>query len=264
MTSAYQYSAHLGYLFSERPFAERFAAARAHGFVAMEHPSPYATPAEVVRGWLADTGLTYTQFGLHSGDATKGEKGIAIFADRRAEFRASVATGLAYAETVGARMIHAMAGVLPAAQRDHAHWDCYIENLAYAAREAEKRGIAILVEAMSAGAVPDYFIETPDQGAEAIAATGEANLGLLLDIFHTVATGLDIETTISKHAALIRHVHIADYPGRHEPGTGTLDFAAVAGWLNKAGYQGLLGCEYVPAGQTDAGLGWLARSLKAA
>lgn len=264
MTSAYQYSAHLGYLFSELPFKERFAAARAHGFAAMEHPSPYATPAEDVRRWLADCGLTYTQFGLHSGDASRGEKGIGIFPERRAEFKASVADGLAYAETVGVRMIHAMAGVLPAGRREPAHWDCYVENLAYAAREADKRGITILVEAMSEGAVPDYFVATPERGAQAIAATGAANLGLLLDIFHTVAMGLDIEATIAAQAALIRHVHIADFPGRHEPGTGTLDFEAIGEWLAKAGYRGLLGCEYVPAGRTDAGMGWLARRLKAA
>ena len=202
------------------------------------------------------------QLGLYSGDASKGEKGLGIFPGRRDEFRASVAEALDYAEAVGASMVHAMAGILPPGQRAQEHWDCYVENLAFAATEARSRGIKVIVEAISQGAVPDYFIATPDQAAGAIADAGGENIGLLLDVFHTLSTGLDVQEEIAEHAALLAHVHIADFPGRHEPGSATVDFTEIELALREAGYNGFLGCEYSPSGSTEAGLGWLLRASR--
>ncbi len=261
--SGFAYSAHIGYLFTEKPMAERIASATRCGFQAVEHPAPYSVPAEEMARWLTSAGAHYVQLGLHSGDASKGEKGIGIFPDRRGEFRDSVAEALDYAETVGATMVHAMAGILPPAQRAQQHWDCYVENLAFAATEARARGIKVIVEAMSQAAVPDYFIATPDDAALAIAEAGEENLGLLLDVFHTLSVGLNVEQEIAKHAALLAHVHIADFPGRHEPGSATVDFDQLELALREANYGGFLGCEYSPSGSTEAGLGWLHRKTVA-
>lgn len=257
----YSYSAHIGYLFSDKPIHERVAAAARYGFAAIEHPSPYSIPASQMADWLKSSGLRYTQFGLHSGDAAKGEKGIGIFPERRTEFRASVKAGLNYAEAAGVRMVHAMAGILSADKQSHHHWDCYVENLAFAAHEGKLRGIKIIVEPMSPGAVPDYFLQTPDRAAHAIAEAGGENLGLLLDIFHTANLGLDIGTQIEKHAAIIAHVHIADFPGRHEPGSAQLNFDDIERALRRVGYDGLLGCEYIPANSSEEGLGWLQRRM---
>lgn len=260
----FAYSAHIGYLFTDKPMAERIASATRCGFQAVEHPAPYAVPAQEMAGWLRSAGARYVQLGLYSGDATKGEKGLGIFPDRRGEFRESVAEALDYAEAVGASMVHAMAGILPPAQRTQDHRDCYVENLAFAARQARPRGIKVIVEAMSQAAVPDYFIATPDEAARVIAEAGEENMGLLLDVFHTASAGLNVEHEIAEHAALLAHVHIADHPGRHEPGTGTLDFDKLELALRKAGYDGFLGCEYAPAGSTEAGLTWLHHKTLAA
>lgn len=260
----FAYSAHIGWLFTELPLAERIAAATRWGFAGIEHPSPYAVPAPEMAGWLRSAGARYVQLGLRSGDASKGEKGLGIFPDRRDEFRASVGEALDYAEAVGASMVHAMAGILPSAQRAAHHWDCYVENLAFAAAEAGKRGITVIVEPMSQDAVPDYFIATPDRAARAISEAGEENIGLLLDVFHTVSAGLDVEEEIAKHAELLAHVHIADHPGRHEPGSATVDFGKVERALQKANYDGFLGCEYAPIGSTEEGLGWLRGKAEAA
>src|SRR3954465_2545085 len=197
--AGFAYSAHIGYLFTEQPMPERIASATRCGFQAVEHPAPYAVPAQEMAGWLNAAGARYVQLGLYSGDASKGEKGLGIFPERRAEFRESVTEALDYAEAVGATMVHAMAGILPPVRRAQQHWDCYVENLAFAATEARPRGIKVIVEAMSPGAVPDYFIATPDQAARAIADAGEENLGLLLDVFHTLSAGLDVEQEIAKH-----------------------------------------------------------------
>ena len=257
MAKAFPFSAHMGYLFTEFPLTDRVAAARRYGFTAVEYPAPYEIPARQMADLLNAAGLRYTQFGLRSGNAAKGEKGIGIFADRRAEFRANLTEALDYAEAIGARMVHAMSGILPADQRRPEHRECYIGNLRLAAAEADKRDITIIIEPMSAAAVPDYFIDTPQDAAQIIAETRAPNVGLLLDIFHTAAIGQDIHQTIRDHAALIRHVHIADYPGRHEPGSGRIDFAAITATLAECGYDGALGCEYLPAGETVAGLAWM-------
>ena len=257
----FAYSAHLGYLFTDLPMQERVAAAARAGFAAIEHPAPYDVPAEEMASWLQAAGLRYAQLALPSGDATKGEKGIGIFPDRREEFRAGVRTVLDYAETVQAPMIHAMAGILAPTLRSAHHWDCYVDNLGFAAREARRRGITIIVEAMSEEAVPDYFIATPERAARAIADAGEPNMGVLLDVFHTVSAGCDLEQEVNRCATVLSHVHIADVPGRHEPGTGTVNFETLELALQSIGYAGYLGCEYVPASSTDAGLRWLHRKI---
>ncbi|PWL18408.1 hydroxypyruvate isomerase [Falsochrobactrum shanghaiense] len=262
--AGFKYSAHIGYLFTEMPLAERIAAAARHGFAAVEYPSPYHVPAQEVADWLRAANVAYTQFGLHAGNAERGEKGIAIFPERREEFRQSVASGLDYAKTIGVRMVHAMAGIVPTGDRKPHHWETYIENLAYAAQQAARHGITIIVEPMSAGAVPDYFIETPEKAVKAIEEAGQSNIALLLDIYHTVSMGLDPDEQIRKYAPSIAHVHIADFPGRHEPGTGTIDFASIRQTLDEVGYKGWLGCEYSPEGQTQAGLGWLKEAISSA
>jgi hydroxypyruvate isomerase len=251
------FSAHIGYLFGELALRDRVAAAARCGFAAVEHPAPYGVPAAEMAGLLRASGIRYTQLALRSGDATRGEKGLGALPEQRQEFRASVREGLDYAEAVGARMVHAMAGVVPERERTSAHWDCYVENLAFAAGEAGERGIVVIVEAMSPEAVPGYFLPTPDDAARAIAEAGAPDLGLLLDVFHVASVGLDPAAAIATHAGVLRHVHLADHPGRHEPGTASIDFGRIADALTAARYDGVLGCEYVPAGATEDGLGWM-------
>lgn len=250
-------SAHLGYLFGEMPLRNRFAAARRAGFEGVEHPAPYTVPAGDMAALLRGAGLPYVQFGLPNGDTAKGEKGIAIFPDRRAEFRASLDIGLRYAEATGTRILHAMAGVLAEGLRLPEHRACYIENLSLAAHEAAKRGITIMIEAMSPGAVPDYYLGSPDEARGILDEVDQPNLGLLLDVFHTAAIGADPAQAIVAQAGRIAHVHVADYPMRHEPGSGMIDFAAVLAALRVVRYSGFIGGEYHPAAGTQAGLGWL-------
>jgi hydroxypyruvate isomerase len=255
-----RYSAHIGYLFTELPFSARIMAAKEHGFCGIEHPSPYGTPASEMADVLEASNLPYVQFGLRFGDAARGEKGLAIFPERRKQFIESVEEGHSYARAINVKLLHVMAGVLPKSSRKSSHWQQYIDNLSYAADVVGKDDMKILVEPMCQHAVPNYFIQTPDQAAEAIAATGRENIGLLFDLFHTVHAGLDLFEEIAKYGDLIAHVHISDSPGRHEPGSGTLDFVRLHEAFRSVGYQGFFGCEYAPRANTVDGLGWLAGS----
>lgn len=253
-----KFSAHIGYLFSDLPLLERISAARASGFDAVENPAPYATPAADVAAALKQAGLTYVQMGLPSGDPAKGEKGLAALPDRVAEFRATLEPSLDYAAAVGCRAMHAMAGVRPDGVPAERLWATYLDNLALAADAAKARGMLLLLEPIGSGTIANYVLDHPDLALRAIADLKRDNVRLIFDAFHTVNAGLDPLPFIRDHVDLIHHMHIADYPGRHEPGTGTVDFAALYATLDKAGYAGLIGCEYVPAGRTQDGLSWLA------
>ncbi len=251
-----RFSAHLGYLFTELPLAERFAAARRAGFTAVEHPGPYALPAPALRALLQETGLEFVQFALPAGDVAKGEKGFAALPGREAEFRDSVHVGLDYAETIGARFIQVQSGLVPPGADHGALWATYVANLAVAAEAAARRSIDVLIEPIGAGTLADYFMDRSDLALRALEEVGQPNLRLLFDVFHSSNAGIEPAGFISEHVSKIGHLHIADFPGRNQPGTGTIDFPALFRTIEQSGYQGLIGCEYKPTGRTEASLGW--------
>lgn len=251
------FSAHLGYLFNEVPLEERFHCARRAGFRAVEHPALYALPPIRVLELLNEIGLPLVQTGFPSGDIARGEKGFAALPDQLDRFRESIRAGLDYAVAVGVPAIHAMAGVKPAGPDPRRMWDTYITNMRYAAEATAEHGKILLIEPISSGSIADYFIEDPLDAVRALEEIGRDNVRLLYDVFHATNIGSDPLAFIRSHAELIYHIHIADHPGRHEPGTGGIDFEAVYRTLEEVGYCGFVGCEYAPAGRTEAGLGWM-------
>lgn len=251
-----RFSAHLGYMFAERPLAGRFAAARAAGFAAVEHPAPYGMPADEMRQLLARTGLRFIQLALPAG--RPGEKGFAALAGREAEFCASMQTGLAYAQAVGAPFVQVQSGLIAEGADRARMWQTYLGNLDKGCRMAEEAGLGVLIEPIGAATIADYFMDRPALAVEALQTVKRPNLRILFDAFHAAVAAIDPGEFIARNAGSIGHIHIADHPGRHEPGTGTLDFAALFAAAEKAGYEGWFGCEYKPSGTTEASLGWFA------
>lgn len=255
-------SAHLAYLFTDRPLPERVAAARHAGFDAVEHPSPFEIDAETMTRLLRDEGLSFTQLTIGFGDQSKGEKGIGTIPGREADLRESMQVSLDYAEAVGCGLVHMMAG--PAgggaedgAGRDRA-WKTYRANLELVAEQARKRNLRVLVEPISASGIPGYLLDNVEDAMAVSDAVDPRTVFILLDTFHAAASGLDAPAFIRANAARIGHVHIADHPGRHEPGTGAIDFDAVRTALRDSSWQGALGFEYKPRAGTEDGMGWLA------
>ena len=251
-----RYSLHLGYLFTELVMSDRVRSAAEWGFAAVEHPAPYSMAEELI-SWLGDANLSFAQLAAPSGDSAKGEKGLAIFPDRQSEFRESVKRGLDLAGKLGCDLLHVMSGIRPRGVTDAVLWQTYLQNMDSAARLAKERDIAILIEPIGPGTIADYFIGDPEIALQAIDELGCGNVFLLLDVFHAANAGVDIPELIRERGSLIRHVQIADFPGRHEPGTGSVDFAAIFRALDDARYAGYIGCEYNPLRRTASGLGWL-------
>jgi hydroxypyruvate isomerase len=150
-----------------------------------------------------------------------------------------------------------MSGVLPDGVALAQLWACYLDNMGFVADEAHKRGLTVLIEPIGPGTLPNYALARTRDALAAISELGRPNVRLLFDVFHGSNEGLDPAAVIADEVSVIAHIHLADRPGRHEPGTGRIDFPAVRQALSGIGYEGLLGCEYIPRASTAEGLGWL-------
>lgn len=253
-----RFSAHLGYLFSELPLAERFAAARKAGFAVVEHPGPYVIPAKTLKGILEDQGLALVQMAAPAGDAAKGEKGMAALPGREAEFRSAVEQGLDYAHTAGARFLQVQSGLTPAGVEAARVWDTYVRNLRFACDRVAEAGLQVLIEPIGAATLEGYFMDRSELALRAVADAERPNLRILFDVFHSTNAGEDPFRFIDDHLGLIGHLHIADHPGRNQPGTGKFDFTSLFRKLEMRGYSGAIGCEYKPSGATLDSLAWFA------
>lgn len=253
-------SAHIGYLYTELGLIDRIGAAARDGFTAIEHPNPLSVDAKAMLAQLQEHGLVFSQMAAASGDAARGEKGITALPGREAEFRDALLRSLDYAETIGCPLVHPMAGAVDGAvdgDRQRAE-ETYRTNLAFAVEQCRDRPVRILIEAISDKVVANYFLSNLEQAIAFGDQVGSADeTVLLVDTFHAAANGADLTAFIAAHVARIGHVHIADAPGRHEPGTGGLDLTSTLKTLLAHGYKHAIGFEYIPSKSTGETLSWM-------
>jgi hydroxypyruvate isomerase len=255
-----RFAANLSMMFNEVPFLERFGAAKAAGFTAVEYLFPYDFSAEDLAGRLQSEGLTQALFNLPPGDWAEGERGIACLPGREQEFADGVDRAIVYAQALGNRPVHAMAGLRPEGVEPSVYWATYLDNLKVAAAKLKPAGLTLLVEPINPRSMPGYALDSMAKGAEvvrAMRAAGHDNVGLQFDVFHCQIIQGDVAHTLRQMFPLVGHVQIAGVPERHEPDIGELNYPYLFGVLDELGYEGWVGCEYVPAGKTEEGLGWL-------
>lgn len=250
-------AANLTMMFCEHAFPERFKAAADAGFTAVEFLFPYDYPAEILAERLASAGLKQVLFNVSPGDWAAGDRGLAALPHRQQEFRAAMAQALHYAGVLGTPLIHVMAGI--ADDSDPAAWACYRDALAFAADQAGEKGIAVTIEPINRRDMPGYLLSDFDRAIDLITGLSRPNLKLQFDIYHRQIIRGDVLRGLEQAMPLIGHVQIAAVPHRHEPGTGELDDIVILRALDALGYQGHVGCEYRPAGDTLAGLSWMDR-----
>jgi hydroxypyruvate isomerase len=262
MTPQTRFSAHLGYLYTELPLIERVSAAARAGFTAIEHPQPFGIPVSQMKDLLSEHQLTFAQLAGGFGDAAKGEKGLAALPGRQLDFREGFSRSLDYAVAVGASLVHPMAGV-PAPEEAERWFDVYMDNISFAVDRTAGTSVTVLIEALSHAAVPGYAISTLHDAMAVQDAFGPGNIKLLLDTFHARANNVDATKWVAEHVHRVRHVHIADHPGRHEPGTGSFNFDEFLNALDEHHFEGAIGFEYIPSKSTDDSVaflsGWKAR-----
>jgi hydroxypyruvate isomerase len=251
-----RFSANLSMLFGEHEFLDRFDAAARAGFRAVEYVGPYDHPPEAVAARLKTNGLEQALFNLPAGDWAAGERGIAILPDRIGEFRKGVETAITYAKALGCGQVNCLAGIAPAGVASAELENIFVENLKSAADRLEKAGIKLLVEAINTRDIPGFFLSTSKQALAILDRVGSNNLYFQYDIYHMQVMEGDLARTIEANLDRIAHIQIADNPGRHEPGTGEINYPFLYDHLDRIGYAGWVGAEYKPKAGTEAGLGW--------
>lgn len=249
-------NANITMMFQEVEFLERFAKAAQAGFKAVEFLFPYEYPAEQLAGRLQEHGLQQVLFNLTVGDFDAGERGIAIFPERKAEFQEGVGRASEYAKVLGCGMVNCLAGLAPEGGDRDEFKAALVDNLRFAADLLAKENVRLLMEPINTRDMPGFFVHHTLDALEIFAAVGHDNLWLQYDIYHMQIMEGNLTATICEHLGRIAHMQLADVPGRHEPGSGEINYPNLFNFIDEAGYGGWIGCEYIPAGDTEAGLAW--------
>jgi hydroxypyruvate isomerase len=250
-----RFAANLTMMFNETDFLGRFAAAAAAGFDAVEFLFPYEHEPERIGACLRESGLTQALFNLPPGDWQAGERGLAALVGRQEEFRASVDTALKYARATEVGRIHAMSGL--ADRTDAAALQTYRDSLLFLCDRAGEENLDVVIEPINPRDMPGYFLNDFNFAADIIDSLNRPNLKMQFDIYHRQIIHGDVLTGLKRFMPIIGHVQIAAVPLRNEPGTGELDDVRILNELDRMGYEGFVGCEYRPAGNTAAGLTWM-------
>ena len=251
-----RFAANISMLFPELPFLDRFEAAAAAGFKGVEFLFPYEYPASEILKRIDACGLTLALFNLPPGDWAAGERGLAALPGREKDFASALELAIEYASALGCRQLHAMAGVMPRGIAPAACEATYLANLRYASAKLEPLAIRLLIEPLNRRDAPDYFLGSSGQARSIIEKAGSSNLYLQMDLYHCQITEGDLAERTRALFPLISHFQIAGVPGRHEPDAGEINYPFVFDFIDRLGYQGWIGCEYRPKGNTGSGLGW--------
>ncbi len=251
-----RFSANISMLFRELEFPERFEAAAQAGFKAVEIQFPYAWDKGRLAQIAQHAGVEVVLINIPAGDSEKGDRGLGCLPGRVAEFRRGIARGIEYARELGCKQMNCLAGVTPPGVDVAKLRETYISNLRYAAGELERHGMTLLIEPINTRTIPGFYLNKSAQALAIMNDTGAANLELQYDLFHMRIMGDDLAKTIQAILPRIGHMQIADVPDRHEPGTGEIDFPPLFDLIDRLGYKGWIGAEYVPKGKTEDGLAW--------
>lgn len=258
-----RFAANLTMMYREHDFLDRFKAAAADGFKAVEYLFPYDYAADTLAEQLAGHGLTQALFNAPPGDWANGERGLASLPGREDEFRRGVDTALKYAEALGNDKVHVMAGLIGANDDRASRRDLYLRNLAYAATQAAAHGKTIVIEPINTRDIPGYFLNRQHDAADICREIGAPNLKVQFDLYHCQIVEGDLAVKLKALAASIGHIQVAGVPDRHEPSEGEVNYPYLFDVIDSIGYDGWIGCEYVPKAGTSEGLGWVRKWVPA-
>ena len=249
-------AANLSTLFTELPLEARFDAAAAAGFRAVEIQFPYELGALRLRQLLAASGLQLVLFNAPPGDVQRGERGLAGLPGREAQFAASIDTALEFAAAAGSPLLHVMAGMRMPDETRARQVDVLTASIAAAADRAATAGVAVLLEPINAVDVPGYLLGDNATALQILATLERPNLGLQFDFYHQQIIAGDLARRFDALLPRIRHLQLADNPGRHEPGTGEINYEWLLGHVARSPYGGWVGCEYCPRTTSADALTW--------
>jgi hydroxypyruvate isomerase len=251
-----RFDANLTTMYGKLSLLDAMKAAHTDGFDAFECRTPFEFPKEVVRDHASDLGLTFVQFNCPMGDFLAGDRGLACLPGREAEFRASIDMTIEYAKVLRVPQVNCVAGLRTPGASDLEMEDTMVANLSYAAPRLADIGVKLQIEPINPLDMPGIFFSTTEQFKRIRDRVDHANLYLQYDFYHMQIVQGDLIRHFDELAQHINHVQIADNPGRHEPGTGEINYDFIFRALIERGYDRWVGCEYVPIGSVADGIQW--------
>ena len=257
-----KFSANLTMLFNEVDFLARFERASRAGFKGVEYLFPYEWEKEELADELEKHGLEQVLHNLPAGDWAAGERGIACLPERVGEFQEGVELAIEYAKTLRCPRLNCLVGMTPNEVPPEKIRQTLVDNLRFAATALEKENIHFLVEPLNDQDTPGFYLTHTQDVIQLFKEVAHTNLWLQYDIYHMQIMEGNLTKTILDNLAHIAHMQVADNPGRHEPGTGEINYTNLFRSIDEAGYDGWIGCEYNPAGVTEEGLEWVRPYLK--
>lgn len=252
-----KFAANLTMLFTEVSFMERFALAKKAGFKFIEYLFPYEYSLADLRKQLVDHDLKQVLFNLPAGDWAKGERGIASHPDRIEEFRAGVFKAIEYAEGLGVDRLNCLAGNRLTQFSEEEQLEVLVDNVKFAAKVLGEKGLQLVIEPINPYDMPKFLLNRTEKALALLDKVNMPNVFIQYDVYHAQRSEGELVNTIRKNIARIGHIQIADNPGRHQPGTGEINYPFVLAAIDESGYQGYIGLEYVPDGDTQSSLAWI-------
>lgn len=255
------FAANLSMMYNEVDFSERFAAAARDGFKGVEFLFPYEWPAANVAEWREAAGVEQALFNAPPGDWKSGERGLSALPGRETEFKDTIGKALEYAAALDCPRIHVMAGLRPEDVAEETLYETYRINLTYAANEAAKQDRNVIIEPINTRDVPGYFLNRQADAHQVVESVGLPNLRVQMDLYHVQIVEGDVAMKVREFIGKVDHFQIAGVPERHEPDIGEMNYPYLFDLIDELGFEGWVGCEYRPQGETSAGLGWAAGYL---
>ena len=249
--------ANLSMLFNEYEFLDRFERASIAGFKGVEYLFPYSYSTSSLKQRLDDNGLEQVLFNLPAGDWAAGERGITCHPDRVSEFREGVHQAIEYAKALDCNQCNALAGIVADNVSLEQAEETFVENLSFAADKLQQQGIKLLAEAINTYDIPGFFLNNTFQAMDILERVNSDNLYYQYDIYHMQRMEGELSPTIQQRISRIGHLQLADNPGRHEPGSGEINYDFLLDFIDQLDYDGWIGAEYIPAQSTEKGLAWM-------
>ena len=251
------FAANLTMLFTEYDFLDRFEKAHKNNFKAVEYLFPYDYKAQELKNLLNEFNLKQVLHNLPAGDWINGERGIACHPDRIDEFKTGVDTAIEYAKTLNCNQLNCLIGIPPEGISKEELENVIINNLKYASDKLKNEEIILLIEAINTIDIPGFYLNTTEQAKAIIKKVKSDNIFIQYDAYHMQIMEGNLSLTLRDNIEMIKHIQIADHPGRNEPGTGEINYDFLFKYIKSIGYEGYIGCEYNPYNGTENGLKWI-------
>lgn len=252
-----RFSINLSMMLQEHAFLDRFQAAADLGFSGVDIQFPYDHPADEIAKRAQIAGIEIVLINVPAGDLMTGGNGLACVPGREEEFAAGLDLATTYVRALGCQRVNVLTGRVPVGVSQVEAEETFIGNLRLAADTFAPLGVTVMMEPCNQRDVPGYLVSRTDHALSLIDRAGRDNLALQFDFYHRQITEGDLIEGFHAALARIAHVQFADNPGRHEPGTGEINFERIFEAIDDSGYTGWVGAEYRPSGRTADSINWL-------